>query len=290
MRLLKILIPAAIAAGLLLLYFQRPPDPVGLPLAAANIAPDRPIAPAVAVDRSQPVRVRDISAGIRKQFEESSNYAAFIHGSMQRPEEGGRFYALIAFNRCAEISTINAARPEAKPSAEQAKAAGIIDALKAKCSGVKDYFPDELGFLRVLKSANSKGVPDALLVERGVFAPPSRELAAHDVRRAIESGDPYLIAATLDLNIDFLAEKLIPEFANGNERLVLYLASAAAACEIVGNCNNHYRAIAACLEGAACTQSDYRDYLRELAPARSRELFDKTRAALVSLAGQRALN
>ena len=42
---------------------------------------------------------KDSSQEIRRRFETSTNYAAFIHDALSRPEEGGRFFAYVAYNK-----------------------------------------------------------------------------------------------------------------------------------------------------------------------------------------------
>lgn len=225
---------------------------------------------------------------MRKRFESASNYAAFIHDAMLRPDEGGRFYALVAFNRCMEVLAVelDAQVKVVGSTAIHEQGVKIIDDLKARCSTVKDYFPNEVAFIRELKRANAKGTPDALLIPRGALTPANGAFAQKDIEQAIRSGDPYLIAATVDINIDVIADRLGADFANGQNRSLLYMASAAAACEIVGDCRDSYRVMMPCVAGGTCKHADLRDHLRDNTEPTSRELFDKARSQLLALAGR----
>lgn len=225
---------------------------------------------------------------MRAKFDSASNYAAFIHDGMQRPSEGGRFYALLAYNRCDELNSVDPAQPahkNARPDLYE-RASKKIRALKASCAGVKAQFPDHVTFTRALKSTNSKGEADALLLESSALMTPKRETSLLDIERAKKSRDPYLLAATLDMNVEFIAERIDPAFAQGGNRTALFMASAAAACEIIGNCRDNLRVHVACVSGDSCQHDDLRDFLRANLGEELRPLYDKTRVALVRSVGR----
>ncbi|UGQ47115.1 hypothetical protein [Massilia endophytica] len=287
-----VLILAAVAIGLLLSFFIRPsdqeaPHPAATQparMAVANAL--HPAAPgATRVPGSPPP-----TAAMRQRFETAENYAAFIQDAMQRPEEGGRFYAWIAYVRCMEVARADTRRASAADRGAVLQAAvRVIGELQHRCRDVAAYYPDERAVQAALRYSNARGAPDALLNERGALLPPSRETSVADLQHAYASNDPYLIAATLDANIDFFAESLGEEFRTGDERPLLYMAMSVAVCEIVGDCANSYRALLPCLNGAACESTDYREYVRATVPPESRELFDKTRKRLLQIARERAI-
>ncbi|MFZ3289985.1 MAG: hypothetical protein WA191_24465 [Telluria sp.] len=225
---------------------------------------------------------------MRKNFETTPNYAAFIHDGMQKPDEGGRFYALIAFNRCTELNTLNLKAPaKADTNAEKRdQSFKVLSALKMRCAGVSAQFPDESTFRNSLKQSNARGAPDILLGEPGALAPRKNGSARAEVQRAKGTGDPYLLAATIETYVEELAPKLDPEYAKGGDRVALYTASKAATCEIVGDCVGNLRLSSVCAAGGSCEFNDYRDFLRaELMPS-IRPLYDRTRLAIVKMAKQ----
>lgn len=286
---------AAILAGACLVYFTRPTVVVEPHKIAtiANTAP-QPHPAEVSAMPPQDGAVRTNAAAVmRAKFESASNYAAFIHDAMQRPEEGGRFYALLAYHRCEDISAVgtNVASVPASSGNTTTKetARKVIEELKQRCAGVRAQYPDELTFMRNIRNSNAKGQADILLIARGALIPTNKESIAGELRHAYESNDPYLIAATLDINIDHYAEKIDKEYSNGQNRPVLYMASAAASCEIVGDCQGNFHVMAPCLTAGKCDYADYREYLREDVEPQSRELFDKTKQALVEMSKKRVL-
>lgn len=227
-------------------------------------------------------------AAMRIKFESTPNYAAFIHDGMQRPSEGGRFYAWLAYNRCEELSTVNLTGPAHEKAKADLRDRSIkkLASLKAACNGVKSQFPDQLTFLRALKSSNARGVADVLLVEDSTLAIPRKQTSSKDLARAKMSGDPYAIAVALDMNIEFIAEEIDPAFAQGRNRTTLFMASSAAACEIVGNCVDNLRVLITCVSGGKCENEDLRDSLRQDLSPELRPLYDKTRIALLKSVGR----
>jgi hypothetical protein len=287
-----VLIIAAVAIGLLISFFIQPSEPE-----APASGPAMRLAPAAAVQSrhaAAPVSPRTAgavhlpTAAMRQRFETAENYAAFIQDAMQRPQEGGRFYAWLAYVRCGEVARAKVRGGDAGNPVYQT-AVRVIGELQRRCRDVGAYFPDERALIAALRHSNARGYPDALMNERGALVPSSRETSVADLQRAYASNDPYLIAATLETNIDFFAESLGEEFRSGEERPLLYMAMSAAACEIAGNCADSYHALLPCLHGAGCEFSDYRDYVRATVPPESRELFDKTRNRLLLIARERAI-
>jgi len=288
-----VLVAAAVSIGLLLSHFLRRgdaadaasmPPPAQLPqasqggtrIASAAAAPLWPTAPAP-------------SAAMRARFESAGNYAAFIQDAMQRPSEGGRFYALMAFEKCREVAALAAAPVlEGKPDAVTSARKVVAD-LTQRCRGVMEQFPSEHSFTEALRYSNARD-PDALLIERGTLRPATREASESDIARALATQDPYFIAATMDANLDFVTDQLGPEFRNGQEQALLYQAMAVASCEIVGNCKGHYRLALFCAAGEPCLHTDFAAYVKQGVPAGSLQLYERTLNRILQLAHPRAPN
>lgn len=229
---------------------------------------------------------------MRVKFENAPNYAAFIHDGMQRPTEGGRFYALLAYHRCAELATVDLGlKPKAGTRLDaRARAVKKLGDLKMRCSGVKQQFPDDMTLMRALKASNARGTPDVLLIEQSALASTSHGSGLDHLQRAKNSGDRYLLAATLEMSVEDVAESIDPSYGQGRNRSTLFMAASAAACEIVGNCRESLGLLIPCVSGETCKFDDYRDFLRAGLPVQSRSLFDKTRKALLQRVGRVPVN
>lgn len=229
---------------------------------------------------------------MRKRFEDAQNYAAFIHDSMQRPTEGGRFYATLAHHRCADIASADMNDGEAiehtlsaAEAAQRARAVKIIGDFKQRCSGVMAQFPDAIAFTRAITNANTREPRDELYaVTREVFASTTYSKPAV-LKAARELGDRYLLAVVVEATVDRDAEKIDAAYARAEDRTTLYIAVGAAACEIAGNCRDNIHVLTQCIAGGDCMQDDYGAYLRSSISPESLPLFDKTKRALLKEAG-----
>lgn len=222
---------------------------------------------------------------MRERFENARNYAAFIQDAITRPEQGGRFYALLAYFRCQRASAYPLDRVMGKGiQGDLRMAAGeFMRDLQQRCAGVQPQFADEVTFLRALKDANARGMPDMLLIERGLLAPSAPETAIGDIGRAVASGDPYLIASTLELNADHVAQLLDPPYPGSDDPHLYYMATISAVCEIVGNCRNGLDFQLHCLTTGFCQPADLREQMRAGLDEKSLALFDRTRLGLLKL-------
>jgi len=227
------------------------------------------------------------TASIRGKFESAPNLAAFIHDSLQRPTEGGRFYASLAYQQCSDVESVNIALAGTGKSSAELKNRSVrfLTELKNRCAGVKQQYPNEIEFQRVLKADNARGAPDTLLIEQSSLI--KKGEGAANLARAKRSADPYLLALAIETSADEFAEKIDAKaYANGQNKPTLYMAASAAACEVIGNCKNHIRTHTVCVVADKCTFSDYRDFLRSELPADQVDLFDRTRSALLKNAGR----
>lgn len=238
----------------------------------ANIAPMQP-------------GIRPAAPPMQEKFERTPNYAAFIQDAMQRPEEGGRFFATLAYIRCQEVAAIKLAVADsgAEHADRRESARQEILALKQRCAGVAAQFPSELTFMAAIKQANSRGAADKLLAPGGLLPAKSREAAMAEIQRARGSGSSYLTAAALEINVEHFAEALSPAFANGHQRDVLFRAAAATACEITGTCLESLWVLVPCMREGDCEQADLRDFLRAGLDQASQQLFDETRRKIAGL-------
>lgn len=281
---LRLSIAAATLAAIGAALYLSAPAPIA--------KPDEGLQPAVlahavirelpATPHAAPGQTAALTEAMRARFETAPNYAAFIHDAMQRPLEGGRFYAFIAYNRCQEIAAIDPKHfQQNDPSPRRDKAIGFIKDLMGRCEGVRDHFPDAGVFFRRLIIANAKGIPDALLNQRGISASTTKAEAVNDIGRAVASGDPILTAATIESNAHHLAELFMPGYKPSQHQGMVHLASAAAACEIAKSCEGHLWIQIMCATGQECRHTDLRDFLRDGLTGDQARAFDAIKRALL---------
>lgn len=279
LRLAMSIVAATLAVPGVVLYLTAP-RPVAGPVEdvqpavlASQLPAALPIAPGKSAVPTEAMRTR---------FETAPNYAAFIQDAIQRPLEGGRFYAFIAYNRCQEIAAIEPKHfLQNEQSPRRDKAIGHVKNLMERCQGVKDHFPDAGAFSRRLSIANAKGIPDALLPGRGAYNPATQAEAVNDIQRAVLSGDQILIAATIELNANHLAALFMPGYKPDQHQGMVNLAAAAAACEIANSCEGHLWIQIMCATGEECRHTDLRDFLRDGFSADEALAFDGIKLALL---------
>lgn len=279
-HLVFLLLAAAIGAAAGYAFHEAPQKtPASEPMALHDHAP---MPETRVIGAAQPPA--PATQSMQAQFESAGNYAAFIQDALQRPAEGGRFYALMAYLQCSEIAAIKLPA-ESASDARRASARNEVLARQQRCAGVPAQFPNLAVFLSAIKRSNSIGPADKLLLTRDGLGPASsRELAMQDIERALASGAPYLVAATLELNVEHYADALSPAFARGENRELLYRAASAAACEIGGTCINNVLVLAQCAGAGNCEHTDLRAFLRDGLDPDAQQVFDTAREKIVQTA------
>ena len=220
----------------------------------------------------QPALVKPSDA-MRTGFERTPSYAAFIQDALQRPGEGGAFYASFAFNRCQELGALEPKHfAEGEQSPRRDKAIAQIKTLMERCIGVTNQFDD------------------ALVIERGALKAASKAEVLNEVQTAIASGDAYMLAVTVEINSDLLTGLSIPGYDPERHGRIGNLAAGAAACEIANECNEHLWIQIMCATGQECGYSDLREFLRDGLSTDEKRRFDAIKLALLKHAGRQAGN
>ncbi|UUZ51000.1 hypothetical protein LP420_16130 [Massilia sp. B-10] len=149
---------------------------------------------------------------MRARFEKTDNYAAFIQDAMQRPDEGGLFYATLAFHRCKRSAAGGGKVGWRRRRARRGRAGvgGIRAALRRRGGAIPGR-----SWLHAGDQAGPRGALDVLAPD-GI---PSMARSAQDAQRAYARaqalGDPYLVAITLEADAPYLVGAIDPVFANG---------------------------------------------------------------------------
>jgi len=214
------------------------------------------------------------TAKMRTEFENATDYRAFIEQAMGRPAEGGKFYAMLAWKRCNDLMKYKgAAATHTGNQAFAEGAAALIEDIEKRCTGVLESWPTAQALYDVVMT--QRGGKDFLLPAdgRGIVAPTSRSTAAGDIDDALKTGDRWAAAEALQNNAGFLD---VGNSAgdDGVDRQLHDWAGQVVACELVGNCRGGVEVSLHCVATGDCAHDDWRDVVRAEVPATHRMIFD----------------
>lgn len=214
------------------------------------------------------------SARMRTEFETTTNYLDFIGKAMSRPQEGGKFYAMLAWKRCNDLRQhAGVAGSHTGNDAFFEGALALVQDIEKRCTGVLETYPDVVALYKI--AVDQRGGRDFLLPEngRGIVAPTSRQNANADIDAALRSGDRWAAAEALQNNADFLD---IGNSAgdDGVDRQLHEWAAETVACELVSSCRGGLEVSLHCVGTGDCAHDDYRDVIVSKVPDTHRMVFD----------------
>jgi len=249
-------------------------------VAAASTVPDA----SAGVPPVAPARAAAPATALGTEFGTAARYVDFIQEAMGRPEDGGRFYALLAWKRCAAVhSHSNGATPGAGEGAVRDGALARVQDLARRCAGVLEAWP---GADALHAAAQLRGGRDGLLPEggRGIVTPARRETADADVDAALHSGDRRVAAEVLRGNAGVL------DVGNSTgdpavDRQLREAAGEIVACELADDCRRGDAVSLHCVDSGDCAHDDWRDVVLAQVPEAQRIIFDTMLAALRARAG-----
>jgi len=259
-------------------------SPRRAPAAAAPASAATPGATATGLTPSETVGTEQSSrsARMRSEFDTATSYLDFIGRAMSRPQEGGKFYALLAWKRCNDLAQhhgVAAAHTGSDAFFESALA--LVQDVERRCTGVLETYPDVQTLYKI--AVEQRGGRDFLLPEngRGIVAPASRQNADADIDAALRTGDRWAAAEALQNNAALLD---IGNSAgdDGVDRQLHEWAAQTVACELVSSCHGGLEAALHCVATGDCAHDDYRDVVVSKVPDAHRMVFD------TMLAGMRA--
>ena len=235
---------------------------------------------AAAGSRQDAVEPPAPAAALRAQFETAASYLDFIGQALQRPQEGGGFYALLARRRCERLGRPAGAAGEPTGSAafHDAAVARVAD-LQKRCAGVIDTYPDAAALYGRALERGGAGDPLLPAGGRGLAAPAMRATADADLDAALQTGDPWAAAEILRANAGLLDAGNSTGDAAVDRRLREW-ACQVVACELVDACRPGIEASLHCVDTGECTQDDDRDLVLAQVPEAQRIIFDTVLAAL----------
>ena len=220
------------------------------------------------------------SAGMRAEFEGAASYADFIARALSRPQEGGKFYALLAWKRCSDLNQHKGVAPEhTGDDGFHDAAAALIEDIEKRCTGVLETYADAQSLYKV--AMEQRGGRDFLLPPdgRGIVVPAARATANADIDAALKTGDRWAAAEALQNNATFLD---VGNSAgdDGVDRQLHEWGAEIVACELVGTCRGGIEVSLHCVSTGDCAHDDYRDVILAEVPDTHRAIFDTMLAGL----------
>ena len=214
------------------------------------------------------------TAKMRNEFENAPNYLDFIQQAMNRPQEGGKFYALLAWRRCNDLNQHKgAADTHTGSDAFHDGALALVQDIEKRCAGVQEAYADIQALYTV--AMELRGGRDFLLPAngRGIVVPSGRDTANIDIDAAIKTADRWAQAEAVQNNADFLD---VGNSAgdDGVDRQLHEWGAEIVACELVGNCRGGIEVSLHCVGTGDCAHDDYRDVIRAKVPDTHRVVFD----------------
>jgi len=214
------------------------------------------------------------SARMRSEFETATSYLDFIGRAISRPQEGGKFYAMLAWKRCSDLTQhAGVAATHTGNDAFHEGALALVQDIEKRCTGVLETYPDIVALYKV--ATEQRGGRDFLMPEngRGIVTPASRQNANADIDAALRTGDRWAAAEALQNNADFLD---VGNSAgdDGVDRQLHEWAAETVACELVSSCRGGVEVSLHCVGTGDCVHDDYREVILSKVPESHRMVFD----------------
>ncbi len=220
------------------------------------------------------------SAKMRAEFEGATRYVDFIQQAMSRPQEGGKFYAMLAWKRCNDLTRYAGVAPEhtGDDGFHEASVA-LVEDIEKRCAGVLETWPGIDALYKV--AMEQRGGRDFLLPAngRGIVVPTGRQTAEPDIDAALKTGDRWAAAEALQNNADFLD---VGNSAgdDGVDRQLHEWSAEIVACELVSTCRGGLEVALHCAGTGDCVHDDYRDVILAKVPDTHRTIFDTMLAGM----------
>lgn len=214
------------------------------------------------------------TAKMRTEFETAPSYLEFIGRAIGRPQEGGKFYAMLAWKRCNDLTQHKGVAPTHTGSdAFHDGALALVQDIEKRCTGVLETWPDIVALYKI--AVEQRGGRDFLMPEngRGIVTPASRQNANADIDAALRTGDRWAAAEALQNNADFLD---VGNSAgdDGVDRQLHEWAAETVACELVSSCRGGVEVSLHCVGTGDCVHDDYRDVIVGKVPESHRMVYD----------------
>jgi hypothetical protein len=221
---------------------------------------------------------------MHRRYSTSGNLAAFMQDALTRPEEGGRFYASLAYAHCRRIDGISVPSDVSDVGEPRRVAREKLEREIARCRGVLDQFGRD-GIQIARQALDDRLGPDKLMpaAGRGIFVAASEEAAKSDLAAAIATKDTHVIAVVMEANADYLIPTIASRVGSAVPSQIVYAAVASVSCELVSRCVDSIGVLSRCAIEGQCDANDEREVIRERISPDMRPMYDEVRRVLDSI-------
>jgi hypothetical protein len=239
---------------------------------------------------SNPAADESVRAGVgkmRKAFTNADNMRMFIHEAMAHPEQGGRYYADLAYHICFHTNLVKPLEEKDVKSEAQRKALVELMRWKDRCAGVEEQVGDLRNFGRRVIAKDGPTGQDVLVRVSPAYnradepkgpVTPARALTRLD--EASRLGDPWLMADVIASYTPMLLEAIAPEVATYLRPEWSLVLASSIGCELTETCVRGRVTIMRCAVGGRCID-DERDHILAKVPADQLDAFKAARAAVM---------
>lgn len=223
-------------------------------------------------------------AEMRRMLSTADNYRSFVSTALNRPADGGRFYALVATETCIRVKALqggNRAGSTQEQSQFVLQSAEALDQMSQRCDGLAEQFGGLGILIGKIVDRKSGGSEDPLMRAQSQLSD-SHEDPREAIKRARALADPNLMAMTLLTKAEQLLERAKPFGDAQLDEDLVGQAAYTAACEIRGDCINSLEVAIECIS-RGCASPDMREIVLAKIPSRQdREQYQRLRQWFLS--------
>jgi hypothetical protein len=261
---------------------QKPVAQSGNGVSASE--PEKPASgPNPAADETVRAGVKEM----RRAFTNADNMRMFIHEAMAHPEQGGRYYAKLAYDICFHTNLLRLPEEKDVKSEGQRKALVELMRWKDRCAGVDEQVGDRGNFIRRVIANDGATGQDVLVRGSATYnraneskgpITPARALTRLDAASRLE--DPWLMSDVISSYTPMLLEAIAPEVATYLRPEWSLILASSISCELTETCVHGRVTIMRCAMGGPCFD-DERVYILSTVPADQLDAFNAARAAVM---------
>ena len=215
------------------------------------------------------------TAKMRTEFETAPSYLEFIGRAIGRPQEGGKFYAMLAWKRCNDLTQHKGVAPTHTGSdAFHDGALALVQDIEKRCTGVLETYPDIVALYKI--AVEQRGGRDFLMPAdgRGIVTPTSRQNAQRGHRRGTAARATAGPRPRRCRTTPTSWTSAIPRATTASTASCTNGAAEIVACELVSSCRGGVEVSLHCVGTGDCVHDDYRDVVLGKVPESHRMVYD----------------
>lgn len=204
---------------------------------------------------------------MRDKFLKAQSLRAFYYEAIQKPQDGGYFYAMQALGLCRQVRELTAAPNSGKQQISAGKQQEALARFRNRCDFTAQESEDALRQFAAGRNLNL--FSDPLVSQAFALMGAKNDAARLDLLRStIDDGNPELINTLLSPKVDLEVTKAFPGVDKSVGSEYMRFTSGLVECHLGGRCEeNSARSLMLCAQNGWCDA----DYATEL----SRGLGDK---------------